>query len=26
VLERMRESGMYLSASVLNRALSLVGE
>lgn len=26
VLERMRESGMYLSDSVLNRALGLVGE
>jgi len=26
VLERMRESGMYLSDSVLNRSLGLVGE
>lgn len=26
MLERMRESGMYLSDSVLNRALGLVGE
>jgi predicted nucleic acid-binding protein len=26
VLERMKGSGMYLSDSVLNRALSLVGE